>query len=56
MANSLNRFISNVKQGISRTNRYTVEFALPNTLTMPQDSLRKALLFCDQVQLPGMNY
>ena len=56
MANSLNTFISNIKQGVSRSNRYTVEFSMPPGLKMPTPSLRKALLFCDQVQLPGMNY
>jgi len=56
MAN-LNDFIAQVKQnGMARTNRFAVEFALPNSLQgFDLNSLRTALLFCDQVQLPGLN-
>jgi hypothetical protein len=48
-------FITQVKtEGISRTNRYKVEFRTPNNVN--PDSLQKVLLFCDQVQLPGVSY
>lgn len=56
MATTLNNFIANIKQGVSRTNRYTVQFNLPLSVNVSQDSLRKVLLFCDQIQLPGMNF
>jgi hypothetical protein len=48
-------FVSQVKtQGISRTNRYKVEFRTPSNVN--SDSLQKILLFCDQAQLPGVSY
>jgi hypothetical protein len=48
-------FISQVKtEGISRTNRYKVEFRTPSNVN--PDSLQKILLLCDQVQIPGVSY
>jgi hypothetical protein len=48
-------FITQVKQdGMSRTNRYRVVFSPPNNVN--SDSLQKVLLFCDQIQLPGLTY
>lgn len=50
---SLNSFISEVKsKGIARTNRF--EVYLPNILGGSAD-LQTARLFCDAVQLPGLN-
>jgi hypothetical protein len=51
----IREFISLVKtEGISRTNRYKVEFRTPSNVN--QDSLQKVLLLCDQVQLPSVSY
>ena len=51
----LNSFISEVKGGgLARTNRYAVLMKLP--FRFPDNILRKALLFCDQIQLPGVNF
>lgn len=51
----LEEFIANIKSGgLARNNRYTVSMT-PPTLTEP-NNLRKILLFCDQAQLPGVNY
>jgi hypothetical protein len=51
----INDFVSQVKtEGISRTNRFKVEFRTPSNVN--PDSLQKVLLFCDQVQLPGVSY
>ena len=47
--------ISEVKRGsLARNNRYAVIFTPPAKVN--PDSLRKVLLFCDQIQLPGVNY
>jgi hypothetical protein len=49
---SLDKFIANVKSGgLSRTNRYTVFFTPPSNKDTEQ-----VLLYCDQVQLPGLNF
>jgi len=52
----LDKFIAEVKsQGLARSNRYVVKFTPPLTgldSTVPQT----LSLFCDQVQLPGMNF
>jgi hypothetical protein len=51
----LKDFISEVKRGsLARNNRYAVIFTPPARVN--PDSLRKVLLFCDQIQLPGVNY
>jgi hypothetical protein len=48
-------FITQVKKdGISRSNRYRVVFSPPSNANI--DALQKVLLFCDQVQLPGITY
>jgi hypothetical protein len=56
-------FISQVKSGsIARTNRFAISFTPPANSGKPYlggvepNSLRKLILFCDQVQLPGVNY
>lgn len=52
----IQEFVAQVKSGgLARTNRYTVFFEPPITSTSNADK-RKTLLFCDQVQLPGVNY
>lgn len=52
----LDKFIAEVKsQGLARSNRYVVKFTPPLAgldSTVPQT----LSLFCDQVQLPGMNF
>lgn len=53
----LRNFISEVKKGaLARNNRYAVLFQLPAGVRFNPDSLQKTLLFCDQIQLPGVNY
>ena len=51
----LKDFISQVKKGsIARNNRYAVIFTPPARVN--PGALQKVLLFCDQIQLPGVNY
>lgn len=51
----LNDFISQIKAGgLSRTNRYKVTFSPPTAVSA--SNLQNILLFCDQAQLPGINY
>lgn len=53
----LNEFISQVKNvGLSRSNRYSVIMTPPPAAKVAEfGDLRQLLLFCDQVQLPGIN-
>lgn len=49
---SLDKFIANVKTGgLARTNRYTVSFN-PRF----NKGIEKTLLYCDQIQLPSLNF
>jgi len=51
----INDFIAQIKEGgLARTNRYIVDFRPP--VAGDDDTKRKLVLFCDQVQLPGQNY
>lgn len=51
----VNRFIAQVKSGaMARTNRFAVLFTPPAGVNFAP--LQKTLLFCDQVQLPGINF
>lgn len=51
----IQEFIAQVKSGgLARNNRYAVMFTPP--LKNSNAQLRKILLFCDQVQLPGASY
>jgi hypothetical protein len=53
--NKINQFISEVKTGaLARTNRFAVEMTPPGGIN--PGNLRRILLFCDSVQLPGINY
>ena len=58
----LDQFISAVKGGMARTNRFKVRLTMPkcmiNGYAKPPQSvdMRKVELFCDQVQLPGVNF
>jgi hypothetical protein len=55
---SLNEFISNVKsEGLMRTSRFAVTFAPPPGMSTSNytHNLRKILLYCDTVNLPGIN-
>lgn len=50
-------FTAAVKSGgLARTNRYAVVMSLPKGMVFNNDVTKKALLFCDQVQLPGTNF
>lgn len=50
---NISNFVSQVKTGgMARTNRYAVFFNAP----WGNAGVQKALLFCDQVQLPGVNF
>lgn len=52
---NISDFIAEIKtQGLARTNRFAVMFSTPNNENPA--ALKKAMLFCDQVQLPGMSY
>lgn len=55
----LNDFISQVKtSGLARNNRYSVIITPPLGLQLPQTKtmdLQSMLLFCDQIQVPGLN-
>ena len=56
---SLNDFIANVKQGMARTNHFTVELLLPEELANMspiREKLRMIQMFCDQTQLPGVSF
>jgi hypothetical protein len=54
-AKPINRFISEIKNGgVARHNRFAVLFTPPTGVN--PDALQKVLLFCDTVQLPGVNY
>ena len=51
----INDFIAQIKQGgLARSNRYIVDFRPP--VSGDDDTKRKLVLFCDQVQIPGQNY
>lgn len=48
-------FISEIKtQGLARTNRFTVQLSPPSA--GDASSVRKMLLFCEQANLPGINF
>ena len=54
---SLNEFISTIAgEGLMRTSRFAVMFSLPNAIVEGQYSrdLRKVLLYCDNINLPGI--
>jgi hypothetical protein len=51
----INQFIAQVKSGsMARTNRFTILFTPPSGVSPA--NLQNILLFCDSVQLPGVNY
>jgi hypothetical protein len=54
---TLNDFISQVKTvGMARTNRFNVILTPPQRLSyLGTSGLQNILLFCDQVQIPGLN-
>lgn len=54
---TLNEFISQVAgEGLMRTSRFAVMFSLPSGITVGQytGELRKVLLYCDNINLPGI--
>ena len=51
----LNDFISQVKgEGLMHTNRFAITMALPRGVNAGGVDIRKVLLFCDSVTLPGV--
>jgi len=51
----ISNFVSQIgESGLARSNRYTVEMALPGT-SYNTNQYRKMMLFCEAVQLPGLN-
>lgn len=54
---TLNDFIAQVKTiGMARTNRFNVVLTPPQALPkLGNDGLKNILLFCDQVQIPGLS-
>ena len=51
----INQFISEIKTGgLARSNRFAVMFSPPTGMNTGE--LQKLLLFCDTIQLPGINY
>lgn len=49
----LNEFLSRIKkEGLAKSNRYVVEFGVPQSVSADTDLLR---LYCDSVTLPGIN-
>jgi hypothetical protein len=53
----LNEFIAQVKNnGMAKNNRYAVVLNLPKSVNIDNNTLRAALVFCDQIQIPGLNY
>lgn len=54
---TIKEFTAAVKsKGLARTNRYAVIMSLPKGMVFNNDVTKKALMFCDQVQLPGTNF
>lgn len=52
----LKEFISQVKNGgVMKTSRYSVFMSPPSAISGGVGDLRKLLLFCSEVQLPGVN-
>ena len=53
--NPIKDFVSEVKSGgLARTNRYAVMMTLP--FVFNSDVTKRAMMFCDQIQLPGTNF
>lgn len=54
---TIKEFTAAVKSnGLAKANRYAVSFSLPKGMAFNPDTTQKALMFCDQVQLPGTNF
>lgn len=52
---TIKEFTAAVKNnGLARSNRYAVSFVVP--MVFNNDVTKKALMFCDQIQLPGTNF
>jgi hypothetical protein len=53
----LQEFIASIKgAGLARNNRYIVNMRIPAKTHIATSSLRTTMLYCEQVQLPGVNY
>jgi hypothetical protein len=54
---TIKEFTAAVKSnGLARSNRYAVAFSLPKGLNFSSSATQTALMFCDQIQLPGTNF
>lgn len=56
---SLNEFLGNIKgEGLMRSSRFSVFFNLPSLVArgLYSTNLRKVLLYCDTVNLPGLSF
>jgi hypothetical protein len=56
---TLNEFLGSVRgEGLMRTNRFAVYFSLPAAMNtnLGSTNLRKVLLYCDQVKVPGLTF
>jgi hypothetical protein len=52
---NISDFVTQIgKAGLARSNRYSIEMALPAT-TYTDNDYRKMLLLCESIQLPGLN-
>jgi hypothetical protein len=52
---TLNEFIANIKgEGLMRTSRFAVTMQTPRSLGNSVKDLRKILLYCDSINLPGI--
>jgi len=53
---TLNQFIANIKsEGLMRSSRFAVVMQPPRSLGNSVKDLRKVLLYCDSINLPGIN-
>jgi hypothetical protein len=56
MSKNLSSFISEVRTGgLMRASRYTLSLNIPNILRPINPDMRKIMLFCSEVQLPGQS-
>ena len=57
--NKLTEFIAEIKNGVAIANHFVVDLHFPAAFSQFRDinnNLRKAILFCDQAQLPGLSF
>ena len=55
--NTLKEFISYVKSGVAKNNKFLVAIHLPESLAgMREINMRRVILFCDQTSIPGTSF